>query len=278
MQKDDQLKHKKIMDIDQLIKNRKSRLLKMLPSFLVNCIKRIACQEDINSLVGRSSDKYSIDFVRSILKDFNVTFKTVGEENIKANERYVFVSNHPLGGIDGMVLIDAVWSKIGETHAVINDLLLNVTNFKPIFLGVNTFGRSSREKVQIFDNAFASNKQIIIFPAGLVSRKESKKIEDVKWKKTFVTKAIQHKRTIIPVHIDEKLSNSFYNVAKFRKFIGIKANIELFLLPREFFKQQNREIVIHFGKPITYDKLDRSRTQDEWAQEIKRISYTLIDK
>ena len=275
MQKTDQQNRKQFIDIDNVIKNRKSKFLKMMPRFVINWIKRIICQDGINGVVNRSSHKDGIYFIKSVLEDFNTKIKIIGRENINPNERYVFASNHPLGGIDGLAFIDAVWELGGETRAIINDLLLNIKNFYPVFLGVNTFGKSSRDKIRVLEEAFASDFQIAIFPAGLVSRKQGKKIEDLEWKKTFITKAVQHKRNVIPVHIEGKLSNTFYNVAKFRKFFGMKTNIELFLLPREFLNQKNKELTIHFGEPISYKHFDKSRTQAEWAQEVKRISYEL---
>ena len=184
--------------------------------------------------------------------------------------RYIFVSNHPLGGPDGIILISFLGTRYPELKFPVNDLLLNLKNLNNIFLPVNKHGAQAKDAVSALEDAYAS-----MFPAGLVSRKQQGIIQDLEWQKSFVSKAIQHRRDIVPIFIDGRNSNFFYNLANFRKKIGLKANIEMLYLPDETFKQRNRTFTLYIGQPIEWESLDKSKKPIEWAQEIKRKVYLL---
>ena len=100
---------------------------------------------------------------------------------------------------------------------------------------------------------------------------------DLDWKKTFVTKAKEYQRDIIPVHIDGRNSNFFYNLARVRKFLKIKVNIEMAFLVDEMFKQRNKTLTITFGRPIPYQVFDHRFTDAQWAEKLRTFSYQLPD-
>ena len=127
----------------------------------------------------------------------------------------------------------------------------------------------------MIDDTFASDVMILYFPAGLCSRKQKGKILDLPWKNTFIKKAIQFKSDIIPVHIDGSNSNFFYNLANWRKRLGIKANIEMLYLVDEMYKQYNKDINITFGKPVSFRVFDDRFKSNEWAQMMKEHVYEL---
>ncbi|MFW6100797.1 MAG: 1-acyl-sn-glycerol-3-phosphate acyltransferase, partial [Bacteroidota bacterium] len=203
--------------------------------------------------------------------------KTYGKKNIPREGRFIFVANHPLGGLDGLVF----GKEVGDIHPnikfIVNDILLNIENLKPIFVPVNKHGKQSSEYVRKIEETYRSDAQILNFPAGLCSRKIYGKIVDLEWHKSFINKAKSHQRDIIPVHISGRNSNFFYNFAKIRKLVGIKSNIEMFFLPNEMFKQQDKNIVITFGKPIPHTTLDKKYTPKEWAGKIKEHVYQLSE-
>jgi len=101
---------------------------------------------------------------------------------------------------------------------------------------------------------------------------------DLEWKKSFIVKSKNHQRDVIPVFLDARNTKFFYGFAKFRTFIGIKANIEMFFLPREVFKQKGKTITITFGKPISYSTFDKTKSLPEWAQFVKEKVYSLKSK
>ena len=265
------------IDIDRVLKNKNPRLYKKIPNFLISYLKKIIHQDELNYIIETYKDLYGMDFNHAVLEYFNIKTSTIGRENVPDNGRFILASNHPIGGIDGMIFIQEAGKIFGSTKSIINDLLMNIKNLAPLFVGVNKHGKATKTVYEEIDKTFASDDQILIFPAGLASRRQKGKILDLEWKKTFITKAIQYKRDVIPVHISGRLSNFFYNFANIRKLLGIKANLEMLYLSDETFKQKNKDFVITFGKPIPYETFDKSMTHLEWAQKVKEHIYKLRD-
>lgn len=262
--------------LEQIFKSKNPALAKMIPGFIYSYLKKIIHQNDINDFITRYGDRKGLDFSDAILEYLNVSYRVIGEENLPSSDgRYIFVSNHPLGGPDGIILISFLGTHYPELKFPVNDLLLNLKNLNNIFLPVNKHGAQAKDAVAAIERAYASNCQMIMFPAGLVSRKQKGIIKDLEWQKSFVSKAIQHQRDIVPIFIDGKNSNFFYNLANFRKKIGLKANLEMLYLPDETFKQRNKTFTIHIGQPIPWQNLDKTQKPLEWAQTIKETVYRL---
>ena len=264
----------KLIDIERVIAGKNPRLLKFIPGFLIKYLKRILHQDKLNDVLYRHRDKMGLDFVAAILKEFNVKVVVKGEENLSKSERFVAVSNHPLGGLDGMALMHAVGKIRSEIVVPSNDFLLYLTNLKPLFIPVNKHG-SNADNISQFNEAFASDKAVLYFPAGLCSRKTNGKILDLEWKKTFLSKARISGRDILPVHISGRNSNFFYNLANFRKWIGLKVNIEMLYLVDEMFRQNNKQIVITFGKPIPLSVFDKKMNDKKWVARLREYVYKL---
>lgn len=264
----------KLIDVDKVIGNKNPRLLKVLPRFLINYLKRILHQDQLNSIINRNRDKVGIEFIDAVLMEFNVKLHVLGEANISSNRDYVVVSNHPLGGLDGMALMLAIGRINPRFYMTANDFLMHIDNLKSLFIPVNKHG-SNYENVSYIKEAFESNKSILFFPAGLCSRKINKNIIDLEWKKTFLSKAKKFKKDILPVHISGRNSNFFYNLANLRKKLGIRANIEMLYLVDEMFKQDNKDIVISFGKPISIEYFDKRFSDAKWVSLVKKHVYSL---
>ncbi len=262
--------------IEQLFKSKNPKLARMIPGFVYSFLKRTIHQDDINDFIRRYGDRKGLAFSDAILEYLNVSFRVVGPKNLPSPQgRYIFVSNHPLGGPDGIILISFLGKHYPHLKFPVNDLLLNLKNLNNIFLPVNKHGAQSKEAVLAIENAYASDNQIIMFPAGLVSRKQAGTIEDLEWQKSFVSKAIQYQRDIVPIYIDGRNSDFFYNLANFRKKIRLKANLEMLYLPDETFKQRHKTFTLYIGCPISWKSLNRSKKPKEWAQEIKKTVYAL---
>ncbi|HOK21179.1 MAG TPA: 1-acyl-sn-glycerol-3-phosphate acyltransferase [Bacteroidales bacterium] len=270
--------NEKLIDIRKVIGDKNPNLLKILPNFVINYIKNIVHEDEINAHIANNKDIFGVQFVENTLFDlFGVKIQYQGLENLKNSERYIVASNHPMGGLDGLAIMYVV-SKINPNIKVpVNDLLLYIPNLKPIFLPVNKHGKQSSDAAIEMEKAYNSDAAIIYFPAGLASRKINGKIMDLEWKKSFIQKARQYHRDIIPVYISGKNSNFFYNLANFRKKLAIKSNIEMFFLSNEMFKQKDKNIKIIFGEPISYNFFDKSKTDKEWAQYVKDIVYKLSE-
>ena len=265
----------KTIDVRKLIHDRNPKLAKWIPRFLLRFLERLIHQKEINETLYRNKDKQGLDAVEAFLNDFGVNVKTHNIENIKDENRFLLVSNHPLGGVDGLALMKSVGRVKPPICFPVNDFLLYLPNISELFIPINKIGSQSTANARKFDEAFLSEKNILFFPAGLASRKIKGKIVDTEWKKTFVQKARNYQRNVIPVFIDGRNSNRFYRLAKWRKFFGIKFNIEMLFLPDETFKQKGKTLNIYFGKPIPYTQFDNSKKDIEWAKYVKEIVYSL---
>lgn len=266
---------KKYIDLEQVIKDKNANLHRWLPRFVLSYIKRIMHEREINEVMAIVGHTYGLDYVYASLKELGVTVEVHGEENIPKQGGCVIASNHPLGGLDGVALMQAVSYVRTDMRFLVNDVLMSVKNFTPLFIPINKFGANARESLRKIDEAYASDLATLVFPAGMVSRKLSEGVADLPWAKSFISKAISHKRDVIPTYIDGGNSNFFYNLAKWRTKLGIKANLEMFYLVDELFKQKGRTIRIQFGKPISYQTFDKSKTPEEWAAVVREEVYKM---
>jgi 1-acyl-sn-glycerol-3-phosphate acyltransferase len=268
---------RKLIDVKKVIADKNPKLLKRLPSFVVRYLQRILHEKECNEFIEAHRNDSPIEFCLSVMEYFNISVKVHGLENIPHQGGAVLAINHPLGGMDAMALVTVLHDKRPDIKFIVNDVLMHLENLRPIFVGVNKFGGNAAASLKRVDEVFAGDELLCIFPAGLVSRKEKGKVRDLKWQKTFVTRSKKHEKTIIPVFIDGKLSRFFYNLYQFRKFLGVKANLEMLYLVNELFKQNNKHIDIYFGNPIFAKDFDASKTDDEWAQFVQSKVYELKD-
>lgn len=263
------------VDLDKVIADKNPRLARLLPHFLKSYLKRIIHQDEINHVLRSFSHQTPVEFIRSTLSYMEISYRAVGLEQLPMQGRYLFVSNHPFGGMDGMMLCDELDKRFGSGRIIVNDILMNLKPLAPLFIPINKHGRQNSEYLRFFRDALASDDQIATFPAGLCSRRIAGKICDTKWKHSFVKNAIESQRDIVPVFFEGGLSNFFYNLSSFRKKIGIKANIEMIYLPDEMFSQKGRHFDIHFGKPIPWQELAASTSVSRTAQQIREMVYAL---
>jgi putative hemolysin len=266
------------IDVDAIFKKKNPLLYKFLPGFVLGYIKRTIHQDKVNEALDKFRDYYGLDFISRLFDLYSIKYTVSGEENIPASGRYIFISNHPLGGLDGMIFLDLIGRYHKNVKFIVNDLLLNLGNLECLFIPVNKHGRQSIDYARKIEELYESDQQVLYFPAGLCSRKQGGKIMDLEWKKNFIKKAIDHKRDIVPVHFDGKNSAFFYRLANLRRKLGIKANIEMFYLPDEMFGQINQKIHVTVGKAIPYSTLDKTKTHAQWANELKKIVYSLGEK
>ena len=265
----------KFIDIKEVIRKKNPALAKMMPSFVISFMKRLIHEDELNRIIYDYRDRYGLAFVRSVLEDMKVCYSMEGLDQIPVNGRYIFASNHPLGGFDGLVLMDAIGTVFPEIRFIVNDLLLNLKNLEPIFLPVNKHGRQSAEYVQTINETYSSDAQVLNFPAGLCSRKIKEQIIDLKWNKNFIRKAVKYERDVVPVYFEGRNSNFFYNLANLRKKFGVKANLEMTFLVDEFFKQKGQHVRLKFGKPIPFTTFDTSKNDDHWTDTVRERVYSM---
>lgn len=267
------------IDLRKVFTAKVPKLMKHMPNWLFRRIQKLLHEDDINRILTDYHDLEGVDFDQAVIKDFNLNIVTHGLEHLMESDRILVASNHPLGGLDGIALIGTVGGQRKDVVTPVNDFLMFVKNLQPIFIPVNKVGSSvsnRAENLRLFNETFESEKAICYFPFGLCSRKTSGgKIMDLEWKKAFISKSKEFRRDIIPTHIDGRNSNFFYNLARLRKKLGIKVNIEMAFLVNEFFKQRNKTLTITFGKPISYEVFDKRFTDAQWAEKLRAFSYNL---
>ena len=264
----------KFVDIEEVIASKNKNLLKWIPSFVINYLKRVIHEDELNAFILKEKNTFGLDFVADVINDFGIKVKVEGLENIDETGRYLISANHPLGGMDGIALMHVVGRVRKDILFPANDILMSVPNTKELFVPINKHG-SNIENARIIEKSFESDSIILYFPAGLVSRRQKGVIRDLEWKKTFIRKARDHKRDIIPTHISGLNTNWFYGLAQWRKRLGISANLEMLYLVDEMIKQRGKEINIKFGKAIPYESFHRKKKDLEWANEIKQMVYQL---
>lgn len=270
--------NKPFIDIEQVLKNKNAKLHKWLPGFVIRYIKRIVHEKDINAVMAKIGHLQGLDFVHALIDEFGVEVTLTGAEHIPLDRPVIFASNHPLGGMDGVAFMHALGKYRTDLRFLVNDILTNIKNFEPIFIPVNKHGANSRQVTKLIEETYAGDYAVLVFPAGLVSRKQPGGIKDLPWKKSFISKAKRYKKDIVPVYIEGRNSEFFYNFAKLRKKLGIKSNIEMFYLADEMFAQKGKKVVIHIGKPISYNYFDQSKSESDWAEEVKNLVYQMAEK
>jgi len=266
---------KKLIDIHRVFKDKNPSLYRIIPDGVLNYIRKLVHEDEINEFIKREGHKEGLEFADAIINLFQLRIQFTGAEHIPASGGVIIASNHPLGGLDAMALIKVVSQKRQDIMFIVNDILLQIKNLAPLFIGVDKHAKNARQSLRAIDELYASEKCVLIFPAGLVSRKRKGIIRDLPWSKSFVTMARKYKRNIIPVHIDGANSNRFYNLANWRKCIGIKANIEMLLLPDEMYRQHNKTATVTIGEAVSYHSLGQGVSDQEWARRICNLVYEL---
>ncbi len=260
--------------IENVFKAKNPKVAAMIPGFVYGYLRRKIHEKEVNDILYTNRHIEGLDVVKATLDTIGPLVSSEGLENIPKNKRAIIASNHPLGGIDGLALMQEAGKVRKDIVFPVNDILLFLPSLESLFIPINKHG-SNNENIRIIHETFDSDKLVLYFPAGLVSRKQKGGIRDLEWKKTFIAKAKQHQRDVIPVHIVARNSNFFYNLARTRKKLGIKANIEMLFLADETFKQKGKKIHIIFGKPIPYQTFDKRFNYSVWAEKVKNYSYSL---
>ncbi|MCW0482514.1 1-acyl-sn-glycerol-3-phosphate acyltransferase [Gaoshiqia sediminis] len=268
----------KPIDIKALFNEKNPRLARLLPGFVYRFINRVMHIREINEILANYGTLSGIDFANAMVNHFNVSQQVFGLENVPRQGRFIFAANHPLGGFDAMLLIHNVYNTAGDVRFLVNDVLMKIPQLESIFVPINKHGGHSREVANIIHTTYSSDAQILIFPSGLASRKIKGKITDTEWKKHFIQKAVEYQRDVIPVHISGRNTNFFYRLANLRTCLGIKWNLEMFFLPSETFKHKNQKFTLTFGQPIPYNTFDKSKSQLQWANEVREVLYRLPEQ
>ena len=154
------------IDVSKVLEAKMPKKHRYIPRCVVKWLERIIHQDELNHLLLKNHDKTGVDFADAVLTDLGIKTNVVGGENLPANGsgRYIFVSNHPLGGLDGMALI-ALLGHHYDKHLkfIVNDMLMQVVPLRDVFLPANKVGRQSHEVAKCINEAMAGNGQIATY-------------------------------------------------------------------------------------------------------------------
>lgn len=263
------------IDLDKIVRDRAGNKARFVPQWLINVLKRVIHQDYINIYLRRGL--VGVDFCRGTVEYLGVNVKVEGRENLPSDGRfYTFVSNHPLGAIDGVTLGWVIGGNYGgQIKYLVNDLLMNLKGLAPLCVPINKLGKQARNFPAMVEAAFTGENHVIMFPAGLCSRKGSDgTIRDLDWNKTFITKSVKHQRDVIPIHFVGQNSDRFYNVARWCKRLHLP-NFAMLLLPDEMYRSQGNQYTVRIGTPIPWETFNKTRTPQQWAQWVQDKVYQL---
>ncbi len=265
-----------LIDIDKVLRSKVQGKYKYIPKFLISYLKKIVHQEELNAYMEEAKDRIGVDFLESNMDFLDAKVEIEGIENLPEGGLYTFVSNHPLGGLDG-VAVGYVLGKHynGKIKYLVNDLLMNLRNLAPLCIPVNKTGSQAKNLPAMIEAGFKSDNHLIMFPAGICSRRHNGVIRDVPWTKTFIVKSVQTQRDVVPMYFEGSNSSFFYNLSNIRKSLGIKINIEMLYLVNEMFKNRHKTFTLTIGKPISWQTFDSSKSPLEWVNYVREIVYKL---
>ena len=267
------------IDVDEILRSKAGEKAKRIPRFVVSWLKRRLHQDQVNDFLQKAGDQEGVPWLKAVLDYLDTKVEVKGLENLPSDadgRRFTFVSNHPLGGQDGVALGYVLGTHYeGRIKYLVNDLLMFLPGLAPLCIPINKTGKQSRQFPAMVEAGFSSDKHILMFPAGLCSRRRHGVIRDLPWNKAFITKSVQHQRDVVPIYFSGRNSNKFYTIANVCKMLGLKFNLAMLYLVDELFKNQHKTFEVHIGRPIPWQTFDRSRTPAQWAAYVQDIVYKL---
>ena len=267
------------IDVDEILRSKAGEKAKRIPRFVVSWLKRRLHQDQVNDFLQKAGDQEGVPWLKAVLDFLDTKVEVKGLENLPSDadgSRFTFVSNHPLGGQDGVALGYVLGTHYeGRIKYLVNDLLMFLPGLAPLCIPINKTGKQSRQFPAMVEAGFSSDKHILMFPAGLCSRRRHGVIRDLPWNKAFITKSVQHQRDVVPIYFSGRNSNKFYTIANVCKMLGLKFNLAMLYLVDELFKNQHKTFEVHIGRPIPWQTFDRSRTPAQWATYVQDIVYKL---
>ena len=270
---------KETIDIDKILVSKMGNKAKFVPRPFISWLKRIIHQDEVNKYLWESRHLSGTEWLEECVRYLDMTIELVGEENLPKKDDgrlYTFVSNHPLGGEDGVALGAIIGRHYdGKFRYLVNDLLMNLPGLAPVCIPINKTGNQSRNFPAMVEAGFKSDNHMLMFPAGICSRKRGEEIRDIAWKKTFITKSVEYQRDVVPIHFGGKNSPFFYKLANFSDKYVKKVNLAMLFLVDEMYKNVHKTFRVAIGKPIPWQTFDKSKTATQWAQYVQDIVYEL---
>lgn len=268
----------KTIDIEKILRDKMGKKARYVPRFVISWLKKIIHEDEVNRFLWENRKLEGTEWLTACVQYLDMTLDIVGAENLPDKhdgKLYTFVSNHPLGGQDGVSLGSIIGQHYdGKFRYLVNDLLLNLPGLKPVSIGINKTGRQNRDFPRMVEVGFNSDNHLLMFPAGLNSRKINGEIHDLPWKKTFITKSVETHRDVVPIHFSGRNSKRFYRIAKFSDR-WLPFNLAMLFLVDEMYRNVGKTFRITIGKPIPWQTFNKTKSPMEWAKFVEDRVYGL---
>ena len=254
-----------------------------IPGFVIRYLERITHIRQINAFMRKYPDKKGYEFIRLVLdEELGCSASIEGMENIPTDGKpVIFVSNHPLGGLDGMIIAQMIHDTrqqqgcVRPLKVIVNDLLMFMEPIADLWAPVSKTGRLSRGQAEEQERMWESETDVLTFPAGACSRLQHINhrwvVQDLEWQKNFVQRARKFQRDVVPIRFEGRNSRFFYVLAYLRKLLHIKFNIEMLYLVDEMYGARGKHFRVHVLPPVPYTTFAQDKTPKEWAQQIKEL-------
>jgi 1-acyl-sn-glycerol-3-phosphate acyltransferase len=269
----------KTVDIEKILRGKLGSKARWVPGPLVSWLKKIAHEDTVNGFLWEARDLKGTPWLEATLRHLDTKIEVEGMENLPPKDDgklYTFVSNHPMGGIDGVALGSVIGKQYDDRFRyLVNDLLMNLPGLAPLCIPINKTGNQSRSFPAMVEAGFKSDYHMLMFPAGLCSRRQDGVIRDLPWKKTFITKSIETGRDVVPIYFEGYNSNFFYRLSNISDRYVKKVNIAMLYLVDEMVKNNGKTFRIKIGKPIPWQTFDKSKTAMEWTEFVREKVYSL---
>ena len=251
-----------------------------VPGFIIRYLERIVHIKQMNAFLRKYPNLKGYEFIdRVIHEELGCSASIEGTENIPTVDKpVIFVSNHPLGGLDGMIIAQMIHAhRPRPLKVIVNELLMYMEPINSLWAPVNKVGKLTREQALEQQRMWESETDVLSFPAGACSRLQRIKgkwqIQDLEWQKNFIQRAREYQRDIVPIYFEGRNSKFFYTLAYIRKKLGIKLNIEMLYLVDEMYGAHGKHFKVHVLPPIPYTTFDPTKSPKEWAQYVKERIY-----
>lgn len=234
---------------------------------------------ELNKIYDRNKHLQGTEFLNTILNEFQIRFE-IPEEDLKRIPKeggYITISNHPLGGIDGILLLKLMLEKEPDFKIIANFLLHRIEPLKPYIMPVNPFESHKNEKSSVAGlketlRHLSDGKPLGIFPAGEVSTyKDDRLIVDKPWEEGAIKIIKKAQVPVVPIYFHAKNSTLFYLLSR------LSATLRTAKLPSELLTQKKRTIKVRIGKPISVAEQNEHETIGEFSEFLRRKTYMLAN-
>jgi len=231
----------------------------------------------INKIYNRNKHLNDLPFLNALLDDFQIKFEIPDEDlkRLPKDGAYITVSNHPLGGIDGILLLKLMIEQRSDFKIIGNFLLHRIEPLKPYIMPVNPFEdrKDIKSSVAGFKNSLLHLRQghpLGVFPAGEVSTyKDGKLVVDKPWEEAAMKLVKKAEVPVVPIYFHAKNSRLFYRLSK------ISDTLRTAKLPSELLTQKHRTIKVRVGKPISVKAQKEHESLEDFSEFIRRKTYML---